>query len=326
MERIPLSPPKILPLSAGIIRPEWSVKIPVFNCSQFLLEALLSVLKDALPETEMEIEVIDDASTDADIFTLIETIGNGRIKYFRQEQNVGSLRNFETCINRSTGKLIHILHGDDKVKPGYYKKITELFNQFPNAGAAFCRYSYINDRSEFLYYEKSEATDDGILKNWQERIAIRNTVQYCAITVKREVYEKHGAFYGITYGEDWEMWVRIAKFYPFAYTTTILAEYRKHGNSITGQKFLNGDYVDDIVAAMQRIQILLPEDKQEAVLNSSKRFYSHYALKTAMEVWKSTKNKTYVKANIRQALKLYRDRQIMWKVFKTYVKMLIKKY
>jgi len=30
------------------------------------------------------------------------------------------------------------------------------------------------------------------------------------MVVKREVYEKLGGFYGVEYGEDWEMWVRIA--------------------------------------------------------------------------------------------------------------------
>lgn len=326
MERIPTAPPQISSLPPGTIRPKWSVKIPVYNCSKFLPEALLSVLKDALPEPEMEIEVVDDASTDADVLNIVQIIGKGRIKYFRQAENVGSLRNFETCINRSTGKLVHLLHGDDKVKPGYYKKISSLFDEFPQAGAAFCRFSYINDRSAFMYYEKPEAAIDGLLSNWQEKIAVRNTMQYCSVTVKREVYENLGAFYGITYGEDWEMWVRIAKYYPFAYTTDILAEYRKHGNSITGQKFLNGNYVDDIIEAMQRIQKLLPEEKQKSVLNSSKKFYSHYALKTANEVWISTKNKSYVRASISKAFKLQSDRKLMWKALKIYVKMLLGRY
>jgi glycosyltransferase involved in cell wall biosynthesis len=326
MERIPSSPPIISPLPSGTTRPKWSVKIPVFNCSKFLPEALLSVLKEALPEDEMDIEIVDDASTDADVPGIINTIGQGRVKYFRQSQNVGSLRNFETCINRAEGKLVHILHGDDKVRPGYYQKITALFEQFPNAGAAFCRYSYINDCSEFLYYERNEAVEDSILENWQERIAIRNTIQYCAITVKREVYENLGAFYGITYGEDWEMWVRIAKLYPFAYTNMVLAEYRKHNNSITGQKFLNGDYINDIVAAMQKIQVLLPSEKQQEVLAASKKFYSNYALKTANDVWRSTKNKTFVKASISKAIKLYNDKHIAFKAFKLYVKMLIRHY
>ncbi len=201
-----------------------------------------------------------------------------------------------------------------------------MFEQFPNAGAAFCRYSYINDCSEFLYYERNEAVEDSILENWQERIAIRNTIQYCAITVKREVYENLGAFYGITYGEDWEMWVRIAKLYPFAYTNMVLAEYRKHNNSITGQKFLNGDYINDIVAAMQKIQVLLPSEKQQEVLAASKKFYSNYALKTANDVWRSSKNKKYVRASISKALKLYNDKHTTFKAFKLFLKMLIRHY
>jgi hypothetical protein len=47
---------------------------------------------------------------------LVKKVGKGRVSYFRQKQNVGSLRNFETCINRSRGKYIHLLHGDDELK------------------------------------------------------------------------------------------------------------------------------------------------------------------------------------------------------------------
>ncbi len=67
------------------------------------------------------------------------------------------------------------------------------------------------------------------------------------------MYEELGSFYGLTYGEDWEMWVRIARHYPFAYTPQILAVYRKHKVSISGKKFVNGDYLMDISRAMQMI-------------------------------------------------------------------------
>jgi hypothetical protein len=54
---------------------------------------------------------------DNNIEELVKKVGKGRVSYFRQKkQNVGSLRNFETCINRSRGKYIHLLHGDDRVK------------------------------------------------------------------------------------------------------------------------------------------------------------------------------------------------------------------
>jgi glycosyltransferase involved in cell wall biosynthesis len=64
----------------------------------------------------MQIEVVDDGSTDADKEALVKQTGKGRVEYYRQPENVGSLRNFETRLNRATGHYIHILHGDDKSK------------------------------------------------------------------------------------------------------------------------------------------------------------------------------------------------------------------
>ncbi|WP_157578920.1 glycosyltransferase family 2 protein, partial [Pontibacter roseus] len=105
MERIPTSPPIIPPLDPSEERPLWSVMIPVYNCSQFLVYTLESVLEQGIPVEQMQIEVVDDASTDADVEKIVQEVGKGRISYYRQPQNVGSLRNFETCINHAKGHL-----------------------------------------------------------------------------------------------------------------------------------------------------------------------------------------------------------------------------
>src|SRR5277367_1859957 len=108
--RIPGEPPEILPVPDHIKRPLWSVMIPVYNCSQYLTNNILSVLAQDPGAERMQIEVVDDCSTDTDVESLVQEIGKGRVKYFRQHENVGSLRNFETCINRATGRYIHLLH------------------------------------------------------------------------------------------------------------------------------------------------------------------------------------------------------------------------
>src|SRR5205085_8247373 len=120
--RIPQEPPIIAPLSDLVKRPKWSVMIPTFNCIHYLRNTMESVLAQGIGEDEMQIEVIDDCSVDGDVAALVAEIGKGRILFFKQEENRGSLRNFETCINRSRGRWIHILHGDDLVQQGYYKE------------------------------------------------------------------------------------------------------------------------------------------------------------------------------------------------------------
>ena len=296
---------------------------PVYNCSQCIKETLESVLIQNIPEEEMQIEVIDDASTDADVAILVDTIGQGRVKYFRQKENAGSLRNFETCINRAKGQLVHILHGDDKVRDGYYEKIQRLFATYPEAGAAFSGYCYIDEQSKKIYDQAAGDLNEGVLENWLYKIAIRQRIQYVAITVKREVYEKLGAFYGVTYAEDWEMWVRIAKNYPVAYTQEILAEYRKHEGSISGQKFINALYIDDLIFIMNLIQKHLPEHLRRDVLKKPHKFYSHYAIRTANTLWHSSHNKNAVKANLKKALAMHKDFSLLFQISKLYLKIIL---
>lgn len=324
MNRTPSAPPVIQPLPSSGEQPLWSVMIPTYNCAQFLTETLESVLAQDIPQQEMQIEVVDDASTDADVEALVKRVGKGRIGYYRQPQNVGSLRNFETCINRAQGKLVHLLHGDDRVRLGYYDALGKLFLDYPEAGAAFCRYQPINEENKPVPGLRApEMASAGLLENWLLRISERQRTQYVAITVKREVYEKLGAFYGINYGEDWEMWVRIAKHYPIAYTPEILAEYRKHMSSISGQKQLTGQYLRDAAYVIDLFQNHLPVEKRKSQRHKARKHFANYGVIMANRIWRASKDKAAVKTNLKQALELNHDPVICYRAAKTYIKMII---
>ena len=319
--RIPVAPPVILPLPAGTSRPKWSVMIPVYNCADYLRQTLEAVLQQAPAPEFMQIEVVDDASTDANVEALVVEVGNGRISYFRQPQNVGSLRNFETCINRANGFLVHILHGDDLVKPGYYSKIGALFDRYPAIGAAFCRYVYVGESGKPLYYRDEEMETPGILDNWLARLAQRQRLQFCTVTVKREVYEKLGGFYGVNYGEDWEMWVRIAQHYPMGYEPEVLAAYRLHGKSISGQSYATAKNLKDLQWVIRAIQQYLPEAEKAELYREAMKFYAHYGIKIANDLWYGLRSREGAKIQVQEALSMHVDPLLLWKISKLYIKM-----
>ncbi|GAC1417967.1 MAG: hypothetical protein NVS1B13_13960 [Flavisolibacter sp.] len=297
--------------------------IPTYNCADLLIQTLESVLVQDPGKEHMQIEVIDDASTDADVRSLVEKIGKGRIGYFRQPQNVGSLKNFQTCINRSEGYLVHLLHGDDKVLKGYYQKMQYLFDSYKDIGAAFCGFYYIDENNKYMWGHSKEAAEDGILTNWLLRIAKKQSLQYCTMTVKREVYEKLGAFYGVTYGEDWEMWARIAKNYPVAYTPELLAEYRVHTNSISSKSFLTAQNIKDIKWVIDTISKYLPEAQRAGVRMHAYKHYAFYATYIANKIWHQTHNKKATHLQICEALKMYTGLKMIYPIVKIYTKMLI---
>ncbi|GHA56681.1 glycosyltransferase family 2 protein [Pontibacter akesuensis] len=323
MKDTPVTPPVIAPVPAGVVRPLWSVMIPVHNCAHYLTETLESVLVQNIPAEQMQIEVVDDASTDADVAALVMRVGQGRVQYFRQPQNVGSLCNFETCLTRSRGQLVHLLHGDDRVEEGYYKAIAQIFAQFPSAGAAFCRYNWIDQNSKPIHLEAAARTTPGVLENGLMQLAERNIIQYAAITVRREVYESLGSFSGVNYGEDWEMWVRIARDYPIAYTPVVLASYRKHTASISGQKYTSGQHLRDLEQVMQTIQQHLPTEARERLLQKSKKFYAGYGLRIANQIWHTTHDKAAVRAQVKQTLQLHKSSASYYAIARLYLKMLL---
>ncbi|WP_158531183.1 glycosyltransferase family 2 protein [Algoriphagus chordae] len=284
--------------------------IPAYNCSNYLIETIKSVLQQDMGEELMQIEVVDDCSTDADIAALVLELGKGRVKYYRQQANVGSLRNFETCINRALGQYIHLLHGDDRVKNGYYSSITKAFKDFPEVGAAFSPWDHIKATGELSHKSRLESEVSCVLDNWLEKLAEYPRLQYVAISVKREVYEKLGSFCLVTYGEDWEMWARIAKEYSFAYVPEYLAEYREHTNSITWQSYQTGQNVKDIVRVIDKINTYLPKEKQRRMSRIAKRNYSYWVLNETFTNWFTNKNNTIAYSQIKTVLSIHIDRYV----------------
>lgn len=303
-DRTPLSPPVIHPVAGNIKRPLWSVMIPAYNCSIYLEKAIKSVLAQDRGEENMQIEVVDDCSMDDDVEALVKRIGKGRVGFYRQQKNVGSLRNFETCLNRSIGKYVHLLHGDDFVENGFYVAIEELFDQYPEAGAACTGFGHVDEQGNFLYPDKKINSVKGILRDWLENIAQGQKLQPPCVVVKRNVYEDIGGFYGIHYGEDWVMWVRIASKYPVAYNPLQLAEYRIHDDNITSGSFQSGQHVKDMIKAIDLIQPYLPPEKKKTLKALALKHWSIYFASTADMVYHKYKNPNQAIVQAKLALQM----------------------
>jgi glycosyltransferase involved in cell wall biosynthesis len=319
-DRIPSAPPPIPALSESAQRPLWSVMIPTYNCSNYLKDTIQSVLAANIPEALMQIEVIDDCSTDADVQALVQQAGAGRVAFFGQENNVGSLRNFETCIKRAKGHWVHILHGDDLVLPGFYKEIEGLFRSNLSIGAAFTGFSAIDENGKFLYNNNKVQNNAGIIADWLLTIAKNQCLRTCAIVVKRDVYEEIGGFYGVHYGEDWEMFVRIASKFAVAYSPENLAKYRLHNNNISTRYLATGQNIRDIKKVINIIQGYLPAEKREEIKESSRKNFSVYFTGHAQGIYREHRNAKIALTQAKGALSLHFNKRTLTSLLKLYLK------
>nr|BDR96078.1 glycosyltransferase [Mycobacterium intracellulare] len=89
-----------------------SVGIPVYNGGASLEQALRSISSQSF--RDYEVIISDNASTDntAQICREMAAI-NPRIKYFRQEKNIGAAANFKFVLDKAVGEYFHWLAADD---------------------------------------------------------------------------------------------------------------------------------------------------------------------------------------------------------------------
>lgn len=275
--------PTIPPVPDGVSRPLWSVMIPTYNCAGYLRETLASVLAQAPGSEVMQIAVIDDCSTQDDPAAVVEELGQGRVEFYRQPENVGPTKNFQTCLERSRGQLIHQLHGDDYVLDGFYQKMQRAFSEHPEIGAAFCRNIFMNEHGYWQHFSDLEQLESGVLpSNWLERIASVCCIQTPSIVVRRKVYEKLGGFdHRLAGAEDWEMWVRISANYPVWFEVKPLAAYRLHSKSLSRSNVQNGFYIQQQYKAINVFQTYLSNTILSGIFKRAKQNCAFFALETA---------------------------------------------
>lgn len=325
LERIPRTPPVIRPVASHLYRPLWSVMIPAYNCLGYLAETLASVLAQDPGPAHMQLAVIDDCSTDGDVAALVQAIGKGRVDYFRQPSNVGSLRNFETCLNRATGHWVHILHGDDRVAPGFYAEIESLFRKHPEAGAAFTNVANLTrgPAGELLKDRPPLVPEAGIIADFLFRIAEGQKLETPSIVVKRSVYEQLGGFFGVHYGEDWEMWARIAASFPVAYSPRCLAQYRYLNNTSISHRYIKqGQNIRDVTKVIDTIQQYLPHEHRKSLKKQALRHYAAYCLSLAESLY-YTDNQASI-AQTTGALGMSKHPDIVYAALKLYAKRLLR--
>jgi len=251
-----IPPPSISPVPEGVRRPKWSVMIPTFNCANYLRQTLESVLSQDLGSEQMQIEVVDDCSTKDDPEAVVKEIGKGRVDFYRKPKNEGAIPNFNTCIERSRGELVHILHGDDYILPGFYETVSKSVGEHEDCALFATRvffvtedgvYTGISQRLEDLekgpsskisaFYGSLEASDYGI----------RCPFQFAGNVVRRSFYEKNGGFdLRLVHTADMEMWWRATRISKSMVSPQVLAAYRCFEGNDTSKLNKTGENLRDL--------------------------------------------------------------------------------
>ncbi len=117
--------------------PVFTVAVPTHNRDFLLGRAIACILAQKF--TDFELLISDNASTDQ-TEKVVQTFSDPRIRYFRQETDVGPLPNYDFTIREARGKYWIGVSDDDVLSDLFLQRAFEGFSQYPEAKAFTCNF------------------------------------------------------------------------------------------------------------------------------------------------------------------------------------------
>jgi glycosyltransferase involved in cell wall biosynthesis len=113
-----------------------TVAIPFYKGRDYLHRAIESVLRQSSPDWRL---IVCDDGPDSGTAELVAPFNDPRIRYERNERNLGMAGNWNRCLQLADTDLVNLLHNDDELLPNYVAEMRAAGRAYPDAAAFFCR-------------------------------------------------------------------------------------------------------------------------------------------------------------------------------------------
>lgn len=205
--------------------PQISVIIPTYNRREYVQLAIDSVLAQSY--TDYEIIVIDDGSTDGTSDALRARYGE-RVRLVTQT-NQGESVARNRGVQIAHGQYIALLDSDDLWLPDKLAKEMAMLEGDPRLGMVFCQ-AWLIDAQGHLLADRPEGESLTDRDLTLENLCFENVIGGPSTTLlRRDIYKAVGGFdNNIHYGEDWDLFLRIAAQYRIGIIAEPLSCIRRH--------------------------------------------------------------------------------------------------
>jgi glycosyltransferase involved in cell wall biosynthesis len=208
--------------------PPVSVVTPTLQMSRFLRDTIESVLGQDYPR--LEYLVMDGGSTDGTVDLLR---GYGDRLRFVSEPDGGQADAVNRGFRATSGELFAFLNADDTYLPGAVGEAVRGFLEHPEAAVVYGNGVHVDEQGEEIApYPTQDFDPDALMR--------RCFICQPAAFVSRSALERVGLLdAGLQVSLDYDLWIRLAKLYPFARVDGTLATSRMHaGNKTLAQRRL----------------------------------------------------------------------------------------
>ncbi len=212
--------------------PRVSVVMSVYNGATHLPRAVDSVL--AQTWTDFEFVIVDDGSTDATP-SMLSTYqqADRRVRVITQT-NAGLTQALIRGCAEARGEFIARHDADDWSEPTRLAEQIGLLETDPSIGFVSCATQYVGPNDEPLeVVSRNDSPAEATRKLLDERMG---PPAHGSVMFRRALYESVGGYRAEFYfGQDSDLWMRMAEKASIAYTTRCLYSARRDPESVSGR-------------------------------------------------------------------------------------------
>jgi len=221
--------------------PKISVCLPTYNRVGYAKEAIKSVINQTFGD--FELIVSDDASTE-DVESMVQSFDDRRIKCFRQEINLGFIKNWNFCLINSSGKYIKIMGDDDVLLPNCLEESIRILEKEEFVGMVCSDYWTIDGNGNFINNHQFNDESFRIFKKNKIEMGKKFIKEYLlgrrrvglpsAILFKKDLLKIVGNFdESAGPPADIDLWLRILQISDFYYIDEKLLKMRWHKDNLS---------------------------------------------------------------------------------------------
>ncbi|MET0932688.1 MAG: glycosyltransferase family 2 protein [Mycetocola sp.] len=109
----------------------FDIMLPFYGSVEHFKIAVRSVL--AQTYTDIRLVIVDDVYPDPSAGEWAVSLGDPRVEYLRNEQNLGVSRNYLKCVGMMQSEYSMLMGCDDVMLPGFVEHVLDLVEKYPGA-------------------------------------------------------------------------------------------------------------------------------------------------------------------------------------------------
>jgi glycosyltransferase involved in cell wall biosynthesis len=208
--------------------------MPVYNGARFVSRAIESVLQQTY--RDVELVIVNDGSPDDSADVIRPYLADPRIKYVEQA-NAGVAAARNRALREASGEFVGLIDQDDVWLPDKVARQVQLLAAHPDVALVHCSALPIDDDDRLLAAHTWHAGDAP--RSGYADIFMGNPIRACTALFRRDAAVAAGGFDpdpAINFADEYDLWLRIARWSDIVYDATPLAHYRVHDSNNSADK------------------------------------------------------------------------------------------